>query len=142
MGHLYLVRPGAMASIGRFRSDSAAYERGLRHPDCLAHWARALHSAGDVEKAVQVGELLLAMAPHSPHKGYVALLYQDFGNKERARALAQEALHAQSRAEKAEQLKTRFMANISHDLRSPLNIIAGYAESLLEAEPGRQGPGR
>jgi signal transduction histidine kinase/AraC-like DNA-binding protein len=51
--------------------------------------------------------------------------------------LYQEALQAKESAEKAEQLKTRFMTNISHDLRDPLHIVLGYVESMLVSEPQR-----
>jgi signal transduction histidine kinase/AraC-like DNA-binding protein len=51
--------------------------------------------------------------------------------------LYQEAVQARASAEKAEQLKTRFMTNISHDLRNPLHIVLGYIEGMLALEPQR-----
>lgn len=44
--------------------------------------------------------------------------------------LYQEVVQAKAVAEKAEQLKTRLMANVSHELRNPLQIILNYAEQL------------
>ncbi|MEM8532071.1 MAG: ATP-binding protein [Chloroflexota bacterium] len=45
--------------------------------------------------------------------------------------LYQEALQARVQAEKADQLKTRLLANVSHELRGPLNIILGYSQTAL-----------
>jgi len=45
--------------------------------------------------------------------------------------LLTEALTAKNRAEKADQLKTRLLANVSHELRAPLNIILGYTWAAL-----------
>lgn len=45
-----------------------------------------------------------------------------------------EALSARAEAERASHLKTRLLANVSHDLRAPLNIILGYSQAAL-AEP-------
>jgi AraC-like DNA-binding protein/nitrogen-specific signal transduction histidine kinase len=45
--------------------------------------------------------------------------------------LYSEALHAREVAERANQLKTRLLANVSHELRAPLNVILGYTQSAL-----------
>jgi signal transduction histidine kinase/AraC-like DNA-binding protein/ABC-type sugar transport system substrate-binding protein/DNA-binding response OmpR family regulator len=42
-----------------------------------------------------------------------------------------EALQARAVAEKADQLKTRLLANVGHELRAPLNVILGYTEAAL-----------
>lgn len=41
---------------------------------------------------------------------------------------------ARKAADKASEVKTRFLANTSHDLRSPLNAIVGFAALLSECE--------
>jgi signal transduction histidine kinase/AraC-like DNA-binding protein len=45
------------------------------------------------------------------------------------------ALDAQLRAEKADRLKTRLLANVSHELRIPLTLILGYSQAALN-KPG------
>lgn len=45
--------------------------------------------------------------------------------------LIQVALDAEARAIKADQLKTHLLANVSHELRAPLNIILGLSQTAL-----------
>ncbi len=46
-----------------------------------------------------------------------------------------QALKARQQAEDADRLKTRLLANVSHELRAPLNVILGYSEAALAAPP-------
>jgi nitrogen-specific signal transduction histidine kinase/CheY-like chemotaxis protein len=69
-------------------------------------------------------------------------LVQATGERGDARALAElaEALaateSAKSAAEAANEAKTRFLASLAHEIRSPLNAIYGYAQ-LLERNDGK-----
>ena len=45
--------------------------------------------------------------------------------------LVQIALEAEAKARKADQLKTHLLANVSHELRAPINIILGLSEFAL-----------
>jgi signal transduction histidine kinase/DNA-binding LacI/PurR family transcriptional regulator/AraC-like DNA-binding protein/CheY-like chemotaxis protein len=56
---------------------------------------------------------------------YGALLFQ------RNLDLYRQAVQARAEAEKADQLKTQLLANVSHDLRTPLNVILGYTQAAL-----------
>ena len=49
-----------------------------------------------------------------------------------------EALAARAEAEQASHLKTRLLANVSHQLRAPLNVILGYSQIAL-SEPNPYG---
>ena len=45
--------------------------------------------------------------------------------------LFEEIQRARLQAEKADRIKTRLLANVSHEMRTPLNIIMGYTENAL-----------
>ena len=47
--------------------------------------------------------------------------------------LLQAASEAQAAAEKADRIKTRLLANVSHEMRTPLNIILGYTQEALDS---------
>jgi signal transduction histidine kinase/AraC-like DNA-binding protein len=49
-----------------------------------------------------------------------------------------EALRARAQAEDADRIKTRLLANVSHELRAPLNVILGYSQAAL-ARPNSYG---
>lgn len=59
------------------------------------------------------------------------LLADQFGIALRNAELYSDALRAREVAERADQLKTRLLANVSHELRAPLNVILGYSQSAL-----------
>ncbi len=66
-----------------------------------------------------------------------ALLFQ------RSESLFRQEMAARQKAEEADRLKTTLLANVSHDLRTPLNVILGYTQSALnDPNPyGRELPG-
>lgn len=59
------------------------------------------------------------------------VLAEQMGIAMRNAELFTEAVEAKSAAEKADQLKTRLLANVSHELRAPLNVILGYTRVAL-----------
>ncbi|MFQ6099960.1 MAG: ATP-binding protein [Anaerolineae bacterium] len=59
---------------------------------------------------------------------------------EEARLRADELATALARQEELDQLKDEFIQNVSHELRSPLALIRGYAEMLDSAELGELQP--
>ena len=55
------------------------------------------------------------------------------------RKMMEESLRCErDRANAANQAKTRFLAHMSHEIRSPMNIVLGYSEVLMEELPGEE----
>lgn len=68
-----------------------------------------------------------AIDPRNPDAGAV-LVIDDISNSYLA---SRQLAAARDMAEQAAQLKTEFLAHMSHELRSPINAVLGFAELLL-----------
>jgi signal transduction histidine kinase len=53
-------------------------------------------------------------------------------SEERSRLLVEEAKQARDAALEASRLKSAFVANVTHEIHTPLNIILGYADLMAE----------
>jgi PAS domain S-box-containing protein len=75
-----------------------------------------------------------AVSAFSPHKGYFAASFSDITDRKTAEAELRRALEcerdARREAEIANRTKDDFLASVSHELRSPLNAILGWAVML------------
>lgn len=98
----------------------------------------ALAAAGDAwvpESVVPAPPTHMRASSSEPVAEAVERLTRRYGQMARAEERARESVR-QARA-----LKTRFMALMSHDLRSPLNSITGFAEVLSDGLDGPLEPG-
>ena len=74
-----------------------------------------------------------------PYNGNVyELLRNNLSSALQGALLFQESQQARLAAEKADRIKTRLLANVSHEMRTPLNIILGYTQDALQA-PNKYG---
>jgi len=60
------------------------------------------------------------------------LLRNNLGSALQGAMLFHEIQQARLDAEKADRIKTRLLANVSHEMRTPLNIILGYTQDTLQ----------
>ncbi len=68
-----------------------------------------------------------------PHEGDVyELLRGNLSSALQGAFLFREIQQARITAEKADRIKTHLLANVSHEMRTPLNIILGYTHNALE----------
>jgi PAS domain S-box-containing protein len=54
--------------------------------------------------------------------------------EEKARRASADAMKAYSEAETASEAKSRFIANMSHEMRTPMNVIVGLTDLMLEED--------
>jgi len=67
-----------------------------------------------------------------PHEGNTyELLRNNLSSARQGAMLCHEIQQARLDAEKADRIKTRLLANVSHEMRTPLNIIMGYTQNIL-----------
>ncbi|GJD63935.1 sensor histidine kinase [Methylobacterium frigidaeris] len=96
-----------------------------------------LHAAGEAGEAGRViwAEMRAhrvpgAAMPAAVGEAAVVAVTRDVSEHKRR---AEELDQARAAAERADEVKSRFLATVSHELRTPLNAIIGFSE-MLEAE--------
>ena len=98
----------------------------VRHPAIENAVRRALKGfdAPAIEVTTRRGRILLAKgAPVRARDGAVDLVVMVF--------------HDLTEIRRTEKMRKDFVANVSHEFKTPLTSIRGYAETLLTAEPGK-----
>jgi signal transduction histidine kinase/AraC-like DNA-binding protein len=83
-----------------------------------------------------LGYIVFEMGPHDGN--IYELLRSNLSSALQGAALFQEMQQARLDAEKADRIKTRLLANVSHEMRTPLNIITGYTQNALQT-PNKYG---
>ena len=73
--------------------------------------------------ALSIGVVLLALLA-------MALIYIVFSRRRHMRQLSK----AYQKALEADKMKTRFIQNVSHEVRTPLNIISGFSQVIADPE--------
>ncbi len=76
-----------------------------------------------------LGYVVFEIGPRDGHT--YELLRNNLSSAIQGARLFQEIQQARIDAEKADRIKTRLLANVSHEMRTPLNIIIGYTQDAL-----------
>jgi len=83
-----------------------------------------------------LGYVVFEIGPHDSN--IYELLRNNLSSALQGAMLFQEIQQARLDAEKADRIKTRLLANVSHEMRTPLNIIMGYTQGALQT-PSKYG---
>lgn len=73
--------------------------------------------------------LFMVQHPHTGESLCLAAIIRDISGRKKAE---EELRRAKEAAESASQAKTHFLAHVSHEIRSPMAAILGYADMLLD----------
>lgn len=96
--------------------------------------ARMLLPIRQGERVIGVLDLQSANPQRRPSMEIVGieLLASQLGIVLQNADLYSEALDARASAEKANEIKTRLVANVGHEMRTPLNAILGFSQAILK----------
>ncbi len=122
-----LFRLGDRQLVGRFLGDLLPPDRRDAIDRIIAATSGSVKPA---ERAfdIQLGSVDYHVVPYAPAPGFVALTVEDITAR---LVFERELAAAKKTAEEALEVKSRFLSNMSHEIRNPLNGILGMA-SLLE----------
>jgi signal transduction histidine kinase len=65
-------------------------------------------------------------------------LHREQKLKKKLRKKSERLIEAKMKAEESDQLKSSFLANVSHEFRTPMNAIMGFTEIMLHTSPNEE----
>ena len=114
---------GNTVAIARFGQHRLGQDivQVIRNPDCLELVNQALDSPQTVKKTISLGP---------PVNGLFDVQAARFAGADPESFLVLVSLHDTSETQQAAEMRSDFVANVSHELRSPLSTISGFIETL------------
>jgi signal transduction histidine kinase/DNA-binding LacI/PurR family transcriptional regulator/AraC-like DNA-binding protein len=82
-----------------------------------------------------LGYVVFEIGPRDGHT--YELLRNNLSSAVQGALLFQEIQQARISAEKADRIKSRLLANVSHEMRTPLNIIMGYTQDAMQSHENK-----
>jgi len=118
-GHIEWCNPIASQYLGldRQRDLGQPLVNLVRHPDLLAYLERGEYVEPLTLRLARGEGLVLSLAVIAYGEAQKLLLASDI-----------------TQAEKVETMRRDFVANVSHELKSPLTVVAGFLETLTDSE--------
>ena len=105
-----------LKQVERLLKIKAIYSIGLKRHN---HWYAIIH-------------IFKTKKPELKEKNLLETFLNQASIVLQRKQIEQQWLKAKEAAEQSERLKTAFLSNMSHEIRSPLNIIMGYSQMLEE----------
>ena len=106
------------ASVGQIVILAAAHAGDIQIPEVLVPTEAVIQGTSRMRSS---GVLVVILG--------VALLYDALKSRS-----AKELAAARDRAERADQTKTEFVASLSHEVRTPISVIIGISDMLLDGD--------
>jgi len=107
------------------------------HPDYIDHCKKIFHNVMSGKKATNVEAVFITKDGRSvPVEGHVNCRFKD-GKPVATRAIFRDITdrkRAEEAREEVERLKSEFLSNITHELRSPLHSIRGFTNLMLDGK--------
>ena len=114
-------KAGELLDLSRRADLGLRIDNLVRHPDFVRYLRGGQHS------------LPLIVRLDTPTERYIAFQLISYGEDQRLLMLRDV-----TREVRLEQMRKDFVANASHELRSPLTVVAGYLENFsVDPQPGR-----
>lgn len=150
----YQKRAWMLHNLNRNEEASAAYERAVKVRNSAMHLEQT-EALREMQASYELDRLALDKALLTARHHKIALISLllllmavavavafVYASNRRTKRLQQELLRQMERGHKSEEKKTAFINSICHEVRTPLNSIAGFSELLCTEEVSPEAHGQ
>ena len=150
----YQKRAWMLHNLNRNKEASAAYERAVKVRNSAMHLEQT-EALREMQASYELDRLALDKALLTARHHKIALISLllllmavavavafVYASNRRTKRLQQELLRQMEQGHKSEEKKTAFINSICHEVRTPLNSIAGFSELLCTEEVSPEAHGQ